>query len=521
MNKEDRARTALRRYAMIDALADRKLERGEKATLLGDAQRRYGVSHSTLKRYLNRYQAQRIEGLERQVRADRGQSRRVPPEALDLVVQLRAEQPTRTTPTLIAMVEDAHPEWRGLLKRSTLDRHLAQQGKSRKLLGQDTTPRRRFSKTARGALMQMDICIPPVWVADEHGEVRQAVLVAALDDATRYLCWLEAFVTQDGGVVETTFKKAVLRCGLPTAVFVDNGSQFVSQQFTNACAALGVMHLTAKPNSPESKGKVERVLGTLQRALVPELNALGRTLTLAELNQYLQAWVEREYHCNRHRELQVTPVERWNQDPTPLRMPDPLRLEAAFLLQARRLVNRTALISLNRKRYLVHDSLVGRTVEVRYHPRRPESVQIWLDDRFVQEAKLYLTPVNVPHTEKPEPEPARTGLNRAEQLHARRQADLKRQVQEAGFANHPGRPAPVAWTEARLATTLEKALGRPLEAFERALVRKAWPLCSAVGETTAERELRRFLNRHGANHHISVYLEQISRRHLREVTTGV
>lgn len=68
---------------------------------------------------------------------------------------------------------------------------------------------------------------------------------------------------------------------------------------------------------------------------------------------------------------------------------------------------------------------------------------------------------------------------------------------------------------------LERALGRPLEAVERELVRKAWPLCSAVGEASAERDLRRLVNRQGANHHIAVYLEQVSHRHLREVTAGV
>lgn len=68
-------------------------------------------------------------------------------------------------------------------------------------------------------------------------------MVLALDDATQYICWLEAFLTQNGGVVETTFKKAAPRCELPTAVFDDNGSQFVSEQFTAACEALGVRHL--------------------------------------------------------------------------------------------------------------------------------------------------------------------------------------------------------------------------------------------------------------------------------------
>lgn len=520
MSQEERNRSALRRYAMIDPLVDRALQRGEKATLLADAKRRYGVSVSTLKRYLKQYENKRVAGLERQPRSDRGQPRRLPPEALELAAALRAEVPTRTTPTLIAMIEDEHPEWRGLLKRSTLDRHLSQLGRSRRVLGQDRTPRRRFAKTTRGALMQLDICIPKLWSCDEHGEVKQAILVVALDDATRYICWLEAFLTQDGGVVETTFKKAVLRCGLPTAVFVDNGSQFVSEQFTGACEALGVRHLAARPYSPESKGKVERVLGSLQRELVPELNALGRTMPLPELNQYLHAWMD-AYHRREHRELKATPQDRWEQDRTPLQMPDPLRLEAAFLLSVKRLVNRTSLVSLDRRRYLVHDSLVGRSVEVRYHPRRPESVQIWLDDKFVQEAPLYQTPANVPRTEAPEPEPVKSGLNHAQQLHAKRQADLRRRVQEAGFANRPAQPAPVAWTEGRLVVVLEKVLGRTLEEVERVLVHKAWPLCSAVGEAAAERELRRFLTRHGADHHLSVYLDQVSRRHLKGVTTSV
>lgn len=151
--------------------------------------------------------------------------------------------------------------------------------------------------------------------------------------------------------------------GWPTAVFVDKGSQFVSEQVKGACEALGVRHLAAKPYSPESKGKVERALGSLQRELVPELNALGRTMHLAELNQYLHAWLD-AYHQREHRELKAPPQVRWEQDPTPLRVPDPLRLEAAFLLSTNRLVNRTALVSLDRRRYLVDDSLVGRGVQV-------------------------------------------------------------------------------------------------------------------------------------------------------------
>lgn len=518
MTQEDRNRSALRRYAMIDAMADRKLAPGEQAKLLADAKQRYGVSVSTLKRYLKRYATQRVAGLERQPRTDRGTPRRLPPAALELAAAARAEIPSRTTRDLIELLEEAHPQWQGLLKRSTLDRHLARMGKSRRELGQDRKPRRRFAKTARGALMQMDICIPALWVADENGEVKQAVLVAALDDATRYVCWLEAFATQDGGVVETAFKKAALRCGLPTAVFVDNGSQFVSEQFKAACAALGVRHLSAKPYSPESKGKVERVLGTLQRTLVPELHALGRTLSLAELNPYLHAWVD-HYHQQPHRELKTTPKDRWDNDLTPLRMPDPLRLEAAFLLRANRHVNRTALVSLGGKRYLVHDSLVGRTVEIRYHPRRPESIQIWLDDRFVQEAKLYQTPANAPRPEPSTPEPVKTGLNLAQQLHDRRQADLRRRVQAAGFANRDTQPA--AWTAGRLTMLLEKALGRSLEPVERELVHQAWSLCSTVGEAAAERMLRRFLNRHGADHHVSVYLEQVAQVQLKGVKAGV
>lgn len=46
MAQENQSRSALRRYAMIDALSDRELKPGEKATLLADAKQRYDVSVS-------------------------------------------------------------------------------------------------------------------------------------------------------------------------------------------------------------------------------------------------------------------------------------------------------------------------------------------------------------------------------------------------------------------------------------------------------------------------------------------
>lgn len=74
MTEDERQRRGLRRYALIDPVVDRPLQRGEKMALLREQASRHQVSLATLKRYCQRFRQRRLEGLQpdRQ-RADKDQ----------------------------------------------------------------------------------------------------------------------------------------------------------------------------------------------------------------------------------------------------------------------------------------------------------------------------------------------------------------------------------------------------------------------------------------------------------------
>lgn len=524
MTEDDRQRSGLRRYVLIDPVVDRKLVRGEKTALLREQSQKHGVSLATLKRYCRNFRLRRLDGLlPARQRADKDQPRRIPPEILQLAVTLREEVPQRTTPTIIAMLEDQHPELKGQIKRPTLDRHLRRLGKSRaQLRVVEPKPRRQFAKLARNALWQTDLCMLPLQAHDEYGEIKSVVVVAMLDDATRYFTHLEAHLTQDAGVVESCFRKAALKHGLPLAVFFDNGSQFVCEQFTGALEVLGVRALRASPRSPESKGKVERVFQTLQTSLLPELRTLGGTLSLVDVNRYLAAWVTR-YHETPHSELpkeSPTPAARWAADPTPLRAVDPVKLEAAFLLRTERRVSRTQLVELHGRRYLAGEVTPGTRVAVRYHPRQTERVQIWLDGEFVQVAGLYLAPEDVPHLPAAEPVAAgpATGLNFAQMLLTQHQAKLREQYRQAGFARPTEEAAP--FTEGAFLALLKRRLSRDLEPFEQDLALQTWHLFGRLDQQWTETALHRFSQQRGMGLHIAYYLEAVAAEHRRKGVKG-
>ena len=80
---------ALQRYAMIDRIVRAHLEAGEKSALLRELSLEYGVSISTLKRYLKRYIESGQEGLQRRQRTDIGKLRRLPEQELQRAIEVR------------------------------------------------------------------------------------------------------------------------------------------------------------------------------------------------------------------------------------------------------------------------------------------------------------------------------------------------------------------------------------------------------------------------------------------------
>lgn len=58
--------------------------------------------------------------------------------------------------------------------------------------------------------------------------------------------------------MEDTFHKAILKQGKCDACYLDNGTQYTTNQLHTALARLGIRVLHAKPRACQSKGKIEK-----------------------------------------------------------------------------------------------------------------------------------------------------------------------------------------------------------------------------------------------------------------------
>lgn len=147
-------------------------------------------------------------------------------------------------------------------------------------------------------------------------------LLASIDDATGKITRLE-FAAHEGIVPVFTFWQGYLTAhGKPRAIYLDQFSTYkmnpgvakdnhdLKTQFQRAMQELGIEPITAY--SPEAKGRVERLFGTLQDRLVKELR-LRNISDRVQANQFLakefipafnqQFAVEPKSAANLHRPL--------------------------------------------------------------------------------------------------------------------------------------------------------------------------------------------------------------------------
>ncbi len=399
------------------------------------------VSLTTLRRYLKAYQAGGFEALRPPPRADRGAPRAFPAEVLERAIQLREEQPARTTPMLVEIIKHdpavqlAHP-----LNPHTLTTHLRRRGKTRRLLARTTTAFRRFERDHPNDLWQGDALVGP-WLLDPalSGRKRRAHLFCFIDDHSRLVPYAEFFWEEALPRMERVLKVAILRRGLPKAIYVDNGSVYSATQFGVACASLGVHRIHSTPYEPEGRGKQERFFETVRLQFLPEVETSQLT-TLTELNESFWAWLECVYHVRVHSETEQTPLARFSAGLEQVRTIDPEALRRAFLWREQRRVTKTATLSLQGNRYQVDPRFAGRTLELRFDPFDLSHVELYLDDRpqgvatVLEQGRQRHLAVARLATDPPDPPRPKSSLDYLAALRAEHQAQQQKQLGRLAFA---------------------------------------------------------------------------------------
>lgn len=190
------------------------------------------------------------------------------------------------------------------VSRSTLGRLLSEAGvrspKPQRRRSKHRSRRERYPQ--EGMLLQID--------ASHHHwfgqEVPRVALLAVIDDATGKVPAAYFQPTEDARGYMALLRQVVLKTGVPGALYSDrhsifwptNGESLKEQlagrrsptQFGRAMYELDIQLIAA--HSPQAKGRVERLWGTLQDRLVAELRLAGVT-TIEQANAFLPPFLAR------------------------------------------------------------------------------------------------------------------------------------------------------------------------------------------------------------------------------------
>ena len=219
--------TALERFQMISRLVDTSLDPTKRVQLRHEIAAQYDVSYKTIKRYDDAYQKDGFEGLKPKSHGPRNQDA-LPEnfeELLEQAIQLRREVPSRSVDQIITILELERQVEPGVLKRSTLQRHLYAAGFGSTHLktykeARDSSSKR-FCKPHRMMLIQGDIKYGPVLPIGENGRTVQTYLSSAIDDHSRMILASQFYDNQEETVVEDRFDKAILKFGTFDACYFD------------------------------------------------------------------------------------------------------------------------------------------------------------------------------------------------------------------------------------------------------------------------------------------------------------
>lgn len=407
MTSDPAEQVALRRYELISEAVNPRLgpaERGEivRAIAARTHEQPDGtqlvVSRNTLDRWIKAYRKSGLNGLKPVLRSDVGAVRRHP-ELFEEAAQLRLEQPRRSAAHIADILLTRH----GVrISERTLREQLQRRGLDRAHLVAEPRVFGRYEAERPNERWIGDVLVGPFVPLPVLKGSRRARLFLLVDDHSRFLVhgrWVAEENTRAG---QHVLRAAIIRHGLPSSLYVDNGSSYANSALDRTCAVLGIRLIHSKPYSPTGRGKQERLLRVIRERFLLEAEQQG-IASLAELNDSFSAWTDSYLNARVHSETGETPLARF-QSHGPQPAADPERMRDAFRWSCLRKVSKTATISLLGNQYEVDASLCGRQVELRYDPEDLTQISVHIRNRRYSDA----VPFQIQHHVHPQvPQAAR------------------------------------------------------------------------------------------------------------------
>jgi transposase InsO family protein len=517
---ERRREVALFRHAVIADLDFEKMPPGERSERIRDlATRTWQLSSGeedtfserTLWSWWSAYRKGGLQALMPKARSDRGVPRILAPALLEQAIATRKDVPTRSTATVIDVLVKSGVATPGQLKRSTLDRHLAEAGHSRRRL--KTLGTKRFIR------MQMERP-NQLWIGDYH-EARilwyppdqrwlTVHMGAIVDHYSKVIPHAQWYRNEQLATLEDTVKKAILKRGLPERFYVDRGSVYRSADFAFALDQFGIRLVHSKAYAKEARGAIERLNRTVVDQFEPEARA-ARIEDIDRLNHLFEAWIEQRYHLTVHEATGMRPIDRFDQDGFQPRFPDPTVVQDTFRVRRRCKVHpKTSTVEVQGVNFLVETFLRGRWVTVYYDPHRTEDVLVFLKRQRIQRA--FPARPNEPPLPTPEsPQPSPPAFDYLGALRAEYDRRIVAEVRKLSLSQWT--PTDDFTLPGFLAVCAE-LLGKDLSPYERDELTRAFHTVGPLSETTTRLALQHAVRLRGRGLHVSVYAHYLKVFHL-------
>ena len=350
---------------------------------------RYAVTDRTIRNYIARYREGGAQAFLTPI--VREPSPRIHDQELaTAILALINERPARTVSQLRKLLigDKQFTEKIGQVSERSIYRFLFELGLSQKtrhaLLSEDGRMSFHRFQAARPLDLVQGDARDGIWLDTKDGK-KKTYLFVWVDDYSRKILSGRYYFDEKLPRMADTFKRLVLRWGIPLKVYLDNGSVYIAKQFAWILGQLGTAKLHHKPYQAYCKGKVEAVNKTIKNDFQGEAARAGFA-TLEELNSAFAAWVDLEYNVRIHSQTGQAPDKRFadalHKDIR--RVADIAWFEALFLMRVSRTITKYGKIKLESNEYPVASAPHSTVVEVRYDPFDLTKVFIFKDGKCIE-----------------------------------------------------------------------------------------------------------------------------------------
>ncbi len=348
------SRRETKRLHVIHQALDKRITQEKAAELAG-------VSSRQLRRMIKRVREEGDDGIIHRSRG-RASNRRFPQKFRDKVLSLYRKQYNGYGPTFVC--EKLLDDHKIKLGDETLRLWLNQEDICYEKRKGRKHRQWRARKHHFGEMVQLDGS-HHAWFEDRGNE---CVFMGYIDDATGTV--YGRFYDYEGTMpAMDSFSRYIRLYGIPQSVYLDKHTTYKSStkpsiqdeledkrpmsQFERSLAELGVTVIHA--NSPQAKGRVERLFRTLQDRLVKEMR-LARVTSVEQANEFLKTYLPAF-----NRKFKVKPASDVDVHQAAL----PKReLEKIFCIREERTLRNDFTIAYNGKLYQIKDAVKAQKVAV-------------------------------------------------------------------------------------------------------------------------------------------------------------